>query len=236
MDNATENTAANRAVFREGGTLDPNVTAAAPRGVAGARPVVSDAHGGLARAAGEVFPGSSWRRRIAHLERSVADRCRRRRVGGAAAAAADELEAAAPFAPTHPDFPRGHGRWMWANDVQGAGEPRGQAQGEGRDGAPVRGIARQARRRGPPRPGRRLAGPGASHRPAQAARGLRVAGASGRDGRSGETLPHGRRGGVLRRPQEGRVDWTTIDGPGAHHFSPHGYQMKAIPSACIPGP
>lgn len=177
MDNATENTAANRAVFREGGTLDPNVTAAA----------------------------------------------------------ADELEAAAPFAPTHPDFPHGHGRWMRTNDVQGAGEPRGQAQGEGRDGAPVRGIARQARRRGPPRPGRRLAGPGASHRPAQAARGLRVAGASGRDGRSGETLPHGRRGGVLRRPQEGRVDWTTIDGPGAHHFSPHGYQMKAIPSACIPG-
>lgn len=154
-----------------------------PRGVAGARPVVSDAHGGLARAAGEVFPGSSWRRRIAHLERSVADRCRRRRVGGAAAAAADELEAAAPFAPTHPDFPRGHGRWMRTNDVQGAGEPRGQAQGEGRDDAPVRGIARQARRRGPPRPGRRLAGPGASHRPAQAARGLRVAGASGRDGR-----------------------------------------------------
>lgn len=32
MDNATENTAANRAVFREGGTLDPNVTAAAPLG------------------------------------------------------------------------------------------------------------------------------------------------------------------------------------------------------------
>ena len=57
MDNATENTAANRAVFREGGTLDPNVTATAP------------------------------------------------------------------FAPTHPDVPRGHGRWMRTNDVQGAGEP-----------------------------------------------------------------------------------------------------------------
>lgn len=57
MDNATENTAANRADFREGGTLDPNVTATAP------------------------------------------------------------------FAPTHPDFPRGHGRWMRTNDVQGAGEP-----------------------------------------------------------------------------------------------------------------
>lgn len=32
MDNATENAAANRAVFREGGTLDPNVTADAPLG------------------------------------------------------------------------------------------------------------------------------------------------------------------------------------------------------------
>lgn len=57
------------------------------RGVADVRLVVSDAHEGLVRAAGEVFPGSSWRRRIAHLERSMAEWCRRRRVGGAAVAA-----------------------------------------------------------------------------------------------------------------------------------------------------
>lgn len=63
MDNATENTAANRAVFREGGTLDPNVTAAAPREWP-------------ARGRWSPTPTGAWRARRA--------RCSRARPGGAA--------------------------------------------------------------------------------------------------------------------------------------------------------
>jgi putative transposase len=57
------------------------------RGLSGVRLVTSDAHGGLARAAREVLPGAAWQRCIAHLERDVAGRCRRRGDGQAAAAA-----------------------------------------------------------------------------------------------------------------------------------------------------
>lgn len=41
------------------------------RGVRGVALVVSDAHDGLVRAAGEVFPGASWQRCIAHVKRDV---------------------------------------------------------------------------------------------------------------------------------------------------------------------
>lgn len=57
------------------------------RGLSGVRLVVSDAHAGLARAVREVFLGSSWQRCVAHLERGVAERCRRRGDGAAAIAA-----------------------------------------------------------------------------------------------------------------------------------------------------
>lgn len=57
------------------------------RGLSGVELCVSDAHEGLVRALGEVFPGSSWQRCVTHLERNVAEWCRRKRVGGAAVAA-----------------------------------------------------------------------------------------------------------------------------------------------------
>lgn len=57
------------------------------RGLSGVRLVTSDAHEGLARAVREVLVGAAWQRCVAHLERNVRDRCRRRDVGGAAVAA-----------------------------------------------------------------------------------------------------------------------------------------------------
>lgn len=57
------------------------------RGLSGVRLVVSDAHEGLARAVRESLPGAAWQRRIAHLERNVLERCRRRGDGSAAVAA-----------------------------------------------------------------------------------------------------------------------------------------------------
>lgn len=57
------------------------------RGMSGVRLVVSDAHAGLARAVREVFCGAAWQRCIAHLERSVMERCRRKGDGAAAVAA-----------------------------------------------------------------------------------------------------------------------------------------------------
>ena len=57
------------------------------RGMSGVRLVTSDAHEGLARAVREVFCGAAWQRCVAHLERNVADRCRRKGDGEAAAAA-----------------------------------------------------------------------------------------------------------------------------------------------------
>ena len=57
------------------------------RGLSGVRLVTSDAHEGLARAIREVLVGAAWQRCVAHLERNVRDRCRRRDVGGAAVAA-----------------------------------------------------------------------------------------------------------------------------------------------------
>lgn len=57
------------------------------RGLAGVRLVVPDAHEGLVRAMREVLVGATRQRCITHLERNVADRCRRRGDGAAAAAA-----------------------------------------------------------------------------------------------------------------------------------------------------
>ena len=42
------------------------------RGVSGVICVTSDAHEGLRRAIGEVFPGAAWRRRVVHLMRNAA--------------------------------------------------------------------------------------------------------------------------------------------------------------------
>lgn len=41
------------------------------RGLEGVRCVTSDAHGGIVRAAREVFPGAAWQRCVVHLERDV---------------------------------------------------------------------------------------------------------------------------------------------------------------------
>lgn len=57
------------------------------RGLSGVRLVTSDAHEGLARAVREVLAGAAWQRCVAHLERNVRDRCRRRDVGDAAVSA-----------------------------------------------------------------------------------------------------------------------------------------------------
>lgn len=71
------------------------------RGIEGVRLVISDAHSGLVRAIREVFAGAAWQRCIAHLERNVMDRCRRKGDGAAAVAA---LKAA--FAETDPALVR----------------------------------------------------------------------------------------------------------------------------------
>ena len=39
------------------------------------RCVTSDAHGGIARAVRELFPGAAWQRCVVHLERDVIDAC-----------------------------------------------------------------------------------------------------------------------------------------------------------------
>lgn len=57
------------------------------RGLSGVKLVISDAHEGLARAAREVFPSASWQRCVAHLERNVRERCRKKAVGSAVTAA-----------------------------------------------------------------------------------------------------------------------------------------------------
>ena len=54
------------------------------RGMEGVKLVTSDDHLGLVRAIKEVMIGASWQRCIAHLERNVADRVRRKGVGNAA--------------------------------------------------------------------------------------------------------------------------------------------------------
>ncbi|OUO58008.1 transposase, partial [Olsenella sp. An270] len=45
------------------------------RGLPGAQCVTSDAHGGIARAVRELFPGAAWQRCVVHLERDVIDAC-----------------------------------------------------------------------------------------------------------------------------------------------------------------
>ena len=57
------------------------------RGLSGVRLVTSDAHAGLARAIREVLAGAAWQRCIAHLERNVMERCRKKGDGAAAVAA-----------------------------------------------------------------------------------------------------------------------------------------------------
>lgn len=49
--------------------------------------LISDAHNGLVRAIQEVFPVSAWQRCIAHFERNVAERCRKKGTGEAVVAA-----------------------------------------------------------------------------------------------------------------------------------------------------
>ena len=90
------------------------------RGLSGVRLVVSDAHGGLARAVREALPGAAWQRCAAHLMRNVEQRCRRRGDGAAAVAA---LRAA--FAQRDPALVRaGYARaaeLLAARDPAGAG-------------------------------------------------------------------------------------------------------------------
>lgn len=57
------------------------------RGLAGIKLIISDAHAGLVRAVKESFPGAAWQRCIAHLERNVMERCKRKDTGAAAVAA-----------------------------------------------------------------------------------------------------------------------------------------------------
>lgn len=88
------------------------------RGLEGAGLVVSDSHVGLVRAVREVFPGAAWQRCVAHLERSVMERCRRKGDGAAAVAA---LKAA--FAERDPALVRaGYRR---AVDLLAASDPAG---------------------------------------------------------------------------------------------------------------
>lgn len=90
------------------------------RGLSGVRLVTSDAHEGLARAIREALPGAAWQRCIAHLERNVRDRCRRRGDGEAAVAA---LKAA--FAERDPELVRaGYRR---ACELLEGVDPRGAA-------------------------------------------------------------------------------------------------------------
>lgn len=94
------------------------------RGLSGVRLVVSDAHAGLVRAVREVMCGAAWQRCIAHLERDVAARCRRRGDGRAAVAA---LSAA--FRETDPALVRaGYDR---AAGLLGGVDPRGAELLEG---------------------------------------------------------------------------------------------------------
>lgn len=57
----------------------------AARGLSGAQLVVSDAHGGLVAAVGEVFQGASWQRCVTHLVRDVCGHVARRADRAAAA-------------------------------------------------------------------------------------------------------------------------------------------------------
>ena len=57
------------------------------RGMSGVQLVTSDDHMGLVRAIREVMIGASWQRCIAHLERNVSERTRRKETGSAAVAA-----------------------------------------------------------------------------------------------------------------------------------------------------
>lgn len=71
------------------------------RGMSGIKLVISDDHAGLVRAVREVMIGASWQRCIAHLERNVGDRVRKKGVGVAAVKA---LKTA--FAETEPTLVR----------------------------------------------------------------------------------------------------------------------------------
>lgn len=88
------------------------------RGLSGVRLVTSDAHEGLARAIREVLAGAAWQRCVAHLERNVRDRCRRRDVGEAAVAA---LKAA--LSERDPALVRAG--YRGACDLLAAADPRG---------------------------------------------------------------------------------------------------------------
>lgn len=88
------------------------------RGLSGVALVTSDAHEGLVRAVRECLPGAAWQRCVAHLERNVLERCRRKGDGSAAVAA---LKAA--FAERDPALVRaGYRR---ACELLAAVDPRG---------------------------------------------------------------------------------------------------------------
>lgn len=73
----------------------------ASRGVVGVRLVVSDAHEGLARAIGEVYPEAAWQRCIAHLKRNALEAA-----GGKAAQERARAVMAPVFAHGEPDLTR----------------------------------------------------------------------------------------------------------------------------------
>lgn len=81
------------------------------RGLDGARLVVSDAHGGLKRAAAERFQGASWQRCYVHLMRDVAGRARQARPGARRRAPEGRVRAARP-AGGAPDAPPGRDRTL----------------------------------------------------------------------------------------------------------------------------
>ncbi len=57
------------------------------RGLKGVKLVTSDEHAGLVRAIKETFIGASHQRCIAHLEKNVCDRVRKKNISGAAVGA-----------------------------------------------------------------------------------------------------------------------------------------------------
>ena len=85
------------------------------RGLSGVQCVTSDAHGGIARAVRELFPGAAWQRCVVHLERDVIDACPTR---AKRAAAGRIMEGAEADALAYLDFPEAHRRRIRTNSVQ----------------------------------------------------------------------------------------------------------------------
>ena len=171
------------------------------RGLSGVRLVTSDAHEGLVRAVREALPGAAWQRCIAHLERNVLERCRRKGDGSAAVAA---LKAA--FAEADPALVRaGYRRaveLLAAVDARGGGAARGRRPGGARlprvpAGAPPLGEDQQRLRAHELR----------DQEAHEGGAGVPVGGVAGEAGRGGVPRPE-RRVGVraqLHRQEEPRA-------------------------------